>query len=70
LDRQYNTSKSVYDVYKQRSDEAKATLEEWKEKTNSTKDKIAEVMYFIQLKDRLVLFTDTYFGYIASNIYS
>lgn len=43
MKREYDSSKAVYDIYKQKSEETKLTLDELKEKALFAKDKIAEV---------------------------
>ncbi|KAI8371881.1 hypothetical protein BD560DRAFT_329007 [Blakeslea trispora] len=52
LERELNANHAVYDVYKQKNDEAKLTLSELKEKTTSSKDKIAELQKSILEKIR------------------
>lgn len=54
LQREYETSKSIYDIYKQKREEAKITLDELKEKTMFAKDKIAELQTSILDKIRAV----------------
>lgn len=43
MKREHDTSKAVYDIYKQKSEETKLVLDELKEKTLLSKDRIAEV---------------------------
>ncbi|KAI8978945.1 hypothetical protein BDB01DRAFT_725672 [Pilobolus umbonatus] len=54
LDRELNTCNAVYDIYKQKNDEAKITLDELKEKTLFIKDKIAEVQKSILDQIRMI----------------
>ncbi|KAL9544126.1 hypothetical protein MBANPS3_007782 [Mucor bainieri] len=54
LDRELTASNNVYDVYKTKSDEAKLTLDELKEKTSFSKGKISELQKSILDKVRLI----------------
>ncbi|OAD05532.1 hypothetical protein MUCCIDRAFT_80617 [Mucor lusitanicus CBS 277.49] len=54
LERELTASKNVYDVYKTKSDEAKLTLDELKEKTSFSKGKISELQKSILDKVRLI----------------
>ncbi|KAI8646250.1 hypothetical protein BD408DRAFT_428859 [Parasitella parasitica] len=54
LERELTASNIVYDVYKSKSEEAKMTLDEWKEKTSFSKSKISELQKSILDKVRLI----------------
>ncbi|KAG2212690.1 hypothetical protein INT47_000667 [Mucor saturninus] len=54
LKREYDSSKAVYEIYKQKSEETKLTLDELKEKALFAKDKIAELQTSILDKIRLI----------------
>ncbi|KAI9478222.1 MAG: hypothetical protein EXX96DRAFT_619155 [Benjaminiella poitrasii] len=54
LDRELNTSNSVYEIYKQKGEEAKMMLDELKEKNTFSKDKIIDLQKSILDKIRLI----------------
>ncbi|KAG2229843.1 hypothetical protein INT48_001091 [Thamnidium elegans] len=54
LKREHDTSKAVYDIYKQKSEETKLTLDDLKEKTLFAKDRILELQTSILDKIRLI----------------
>ncbi|KAI8875150.1 hypothetical protein K501DRAFT_289492 [Backusella circina FSU 941] len=59
LDRELNTSNAVYDIYKQKNDESKATLKELEERSQAAKDKISELQKTIMDKIQLSLLNCT-----------
>jgi hypothetical protein len=60
LERELTASNNVYDVYKTKSDEAKLTLDELKEKTSFSKSKISEVKKHGEIQCDMTRLTDVY----------